>query len=203
MNSKRMYPLLLIGICLISKGAAFAPTDRGLKQHHLQHGKDIALLNDKNARTSTTKLYGKRKRLFNLFSRRKRRPAKLTKELVRNLFYKWNNALATGDSTSVADMYTSDAILIATSSNERKMDYESIKSYFDPVVKRNPSVSIVDGNIKIGEDWAMDVGIYEWTFGDDGSKKQARYTFLYVPDSGGDDGEEWKICHHHSSALPE
>jgi ketosteroid isomerase-like protein len=34
--------------------------------------------------------------------------------------------------------------------------------------------------------------------GADGSKVLARYSFVYVKENG-----EWKIAHHHSSAMPE
>jgi ketosteroid isomerase-like protein len=34
--------------------------------------------------------------------------------------------------------------------------------------------------------------------GADGSKVLARYSFVYVKEDG-----EWKIAHHHSSAMPE
>lgn len=34
--------------------------------------------------------------------------------------------------------------------------------------------------------------------GKDGSKVMARYSFVYVYED-----DEWKIAHHHSSAMPE
>jgi hypothetical protein len=34
--------------------------------------------------------------------------------------------------------------------------------------------------------------------GADGSKVLARYSFVYIQE-----GDEWKIAHHHSSAMPE
>lgn len=41
-------------------------------------------------------------------------------------------------------------------------------------------------------------GVYEFTMGADGSKVMARYSFVYVKEDS-----EWKIAHHHSSAMPE
>ena len=38
----------------------------------------------------------------------------------------------------------------------------------------------------------------QFTMGIDGSKVNARYSFLYIYEDG-----EWKIAHHHSSAMPE
>jgi hypothetical protein len=43
----------------------------------------------------------------------------------------------------------------------------------------------------------QDAGLYIFRF-EDGSKAQARYSFIYVLEDG-----EWKISHHHSSLLPE
>jgi hypothetical protein len=40
-------------------------------------------------------------------------------------------------------------------------------------------------------------GIYTFTLGTDGSKVQARYTYVYKKI-----GDEWKILSHHSSQLP-
>jgi len=57
---------------------------------------------------------------------------------------------------------------------------------------------ILSGDIMSGANWAQDVGIYEFTMGIDGSKLKARYTFIYVFED-----DQWKISHHHSSAMPE
>ena len=40
-------------------------------------------------------------------------------------------------------------------------------------------------------------GIYTFTFGIDGTKVQARFTYVYKKV-----GDEWKILSHHSSQLP-
>lgn len=188
---------LLIGFVIL-KGEAFAPSRKigYLSRYHTR-------IEEKESLLTSTQLFGKRKRFFNLFKGRRRRKESrklLSDEQIHDLFIRWNDALGSGDSTAVASLYAKDAVLIATSSNERKMDFASIKAYFDPVVKRNPSVAILSRNVKIGQDFAMDVGIYEWTFGDDGSKKQARFTFVYVPNN---DNGTWEIAHHHSSALPQ
>ena len=57
---------------------------------------------------------------------------------------------------------------------------------------------IIDGKINIGDGWASDTGIYEFTLGATGEKVKARYTYNYVMEDG-----TWKIQHHHSSVLPE
>ena len=124
---------------------------------------------------------------------------KITKDEVRSLFYLWNDALATGDSRIVARRYAQeDPILLPTVSDTPRCDYTSIKEYFDNFLKLKPQGEIIDGQIRIGDGWAKDAGIYEFTLGKDGSKVRARYTYFYVLEGG-----KWKIAHHHSSAMPE
>lgn len=59
-------------------------------------------------------------------------------------------------------------------------------------------VHVIDVLRTFLQDWAEDSGVYEFTMGADGSKVLARYSFVYVKENG-----EWKIAHHHSSAMPE
>jgi uncharacterized protein (TIGR02246 family) len=114
------------------------------------------------------------------------------------MFYLWNNALATGDSRIVAGLYASDAVLLPTVSDIPRTSFDSIKDYFDNFLKNKPQGVILDGKIKIGDGWAKDAGIYEFTMGKDGSKVKARYSFIYIYSGG-----RWRILHHHSSMMPE
>lgn len=50
-----------------------------------------------------------------------------------------------------------------------------------------------DGNSSV----ISNSGIYTFTMGVDGSKVQARYTYVYKKI-----GNAWKILHHHSSQMP-
>jgi len=117
---------------------------------------------------------------------------------VRSMFYLWNNALATGDSRIVAGLYASDAVLLPTVSDIPRTSFDTIKDYFDNFLKNKPQGTILDGKIKIGDGWAKDAGIYEFTMGKDGSKVKARYSFIYIYSGG-----RWRILHHHSSMMPE
>jgi hypothetical protein len=78
---------------------------------------------------------------------------------IRSLFYLWNDALATGDSRIVARRYAEDAVLLPTVSDEPRTDYDGIKDYFDNFLKLKPQGVIIDGKIKVGENWAKDAGI--------------------------------------------
>jgi hypothetical protein len=81
-----------------------------------------------------------------------------------------------------------------------RTDFDSIKNYFDAFLLKKPQGEIVEGHIRIGNGWAQDNGIYEFTMGATGEVIRARYSFMYVQDEM--DGK-WKIGHHHSSQMPE
>jgi uncharacterized protein (TIGR02246 family) len=122
----------------------------------------------------------------------------ISEDKVRSLFYVWNDALATLDSTTVAKRYSTSAVLLPTVSDTPRTDFASIKDYFDNFLKLKPQGEILESHVSIGDNWCKDVGIYEFTMGTDGAKVKARYSFVYVFEDG-----EWKISHHHSSAMPE
>lgn len=82
-------------------------------------------------------------------------------EEVRALFSLWNNALATGDSRIVAKRYAKQSILLPTVSDVPRTDFASIKDYFDAFLQKEPQGKILEGDIRIGEGWAQDAGIYE------------------------------------------
>ncbi len=121
-----------------------------------------------------------------------------TEKEIRALFSLWNSALATGDSRIVASRYTKSPVLLPTVSDVIRTDFDGVKDYFDTFLLNKPRGRIVDGHISIGDGWANDSGIYEFTMGTTGEKVKARYTFLYVQEGG-----TWKIQHHHSSVMPE
>eukprot|EP00956_Cyclotella_meneghiniana_P003628 scaffold4432_cov76-Cyclotella_meneghiniana.AAC.5 len=122
----------------------------------------------------------------------------ITPKEVRALFELWNAALATGDSRIVASRYTKSPVLLPTVSDQPRTDFDSVNDYFETFLKKKPQGKIIDGTINIGDGWASDAGIYEFTMGATGDKVKARYTYNYVKEDG-----IWKIQHHHSSVMPE
>jgi len=124
--------------------------------------------------------------------------AAISKDEVRALFSLWNDALATGDSRIVAKRYADEPVLLPTVSDVPRTDFDSVKDYFDAFLLKEPQGTIVEGYVKIGENWCSDTGIYEFTMGATGDKVKARYSFVYVYEDG-----QWKISHHHSSVMPE
>ena len=55
-------------------------------------------------------------------------------------------------------------VLLPTVSDVPRTDFASVKDYFDSFLLKKPQGEILDGNIKIGDGWASDTGIYEVCF---------------------------------------
>ena len=124
-----------------------------------------------------------------------------TKETIRSLFHTWNKALATGNPDTVTAMYTTDAVLLPTVSDTPRTSPLAIRDYFLHFLQNKPHGSILESHVQVlGDTAAQDVGLYEFTMGVDQSTVTARYSFVYRRN---DDQDAWKICHHHSSILPE
>jgi hypothetical protein len=95
-------------------------------------------------------------------------------------------------------LYSKNPVLLPTVSNKPRVDYNMILDYFTAFLQKKPQGVILDSFVTVGDGWSMDNGTYEFTMGADGSKVRARYSFVYTCEDG-----EWKILHHHSSAMPE
>jgi uncharacterized protein (TIGR02246 family) len=114
------------------------------------------------------------------------------------LFAQWNRSLATGDAVKVDANYARDAVLIPTISNEiRHTPAERIAYFRDEFLPKKPSGKIDKHYLKCIGDITINSGLYTFTFGD-GSKAQARYTFVYQKQRDG----RWLIIEHHSSKMP-
>lgn len=116
---------------------------------------------------------------------------------VTALFEKWNQAIQTKTPKTVTALYADNAVLLPTVSNEVRHNHEEILDYFEMFLPRGPKGQLVEQNIRIYSELAMNSGVYEFSF-DDGSKVMARYSFVYQLINN-----EWKIIEHHSSAMPE
>jgi uncharacterized protein (TIGR02246 family) len=188
-----MFSTLAVALSLFSQTAAFAPN---AGQHSLTNRvANNVVANGPVVVNSDTSL--------SLFGRKKfNAPAKvdgdITEKEVRALFELWNSALATGDSRIVANRYTKSPVLLPTVSDQPRTDFASVQDYFDAFLLKEPQGKILDGTITIGDGFASDAGIYEFTMGATGDKVKARYTYNYVKEDG-----IWKIQHHHSSVMPE
>ena len=102
----------------------------------------------------------------------------ITESEVRGLFNLWNDALATEDPRKVANRYSTNGVLLPTVSDIPRTDYPGIVNYFTNFLKLKPQGEILDGNIIIGNNWAQDAGVYEFTMGATGDKVKGRYSYV-------------------------
>lgn len=118
---------------------------------------------------------------------------------------KWIDTVTSGKPTVVDDvvaLYSPDAILWATVS-EQKRDYvQELRDYFEVFAKqKNLKAEGYKPVIRVYDNVAINSGYYTFTYEGKGGKKKvvpARYTFVYQK---GNDGK-WLIVDHHSSAIP-
>lgn len=183
------FTIPVLALFIVSRCDAFAPTPFGR----------VAPITSSRVEVGETalNLFGRKTKKFNADAKVKKDTV-ITEEEVRALFSLWNSALATGDSRIVASRYTKSPVLLPTVSDTPRTDFDSVKDYFDAFLLKEPQGKIVEGYISIGDNWASDTGIYEFTMGKTGDKVKARYTYMYVQEDG-----IWKIQHHHSSVMPE
>jgi uncharacterized protein (TIGR02246 family) len=121
-----------------------------------------------------------------------------TEQEVEGLFDRWNDSLKTGDPHKVVANYAPHSILLPTVSNAPRLTPEQKEDYFHHFLENQPSGKVDMREIETGCNYAVDAGLYTFTFGKTGAVVHARYTFTYAWD-----GKEWLITSHHSSAMPE
>ena len=112
------------------------------------------------------------------------------------LFDDWNTALKSGNATTVAARYSSDAVLLPTLSDRVRTDDEGRIAYFNDFLKKKPEGSIDSRTLYIGCNMAIDTGLYTFQFENHPAAK-ARYTFTYAFLD-----DKWLITSHHSSLVP-
>lgn len=117
-------------------------------------------------------------------------------------FNRFNSAWATKDPAIVTNLFTKDAVLLATVSNKPRTNHDEIKDYFVGFLKGSPVGTINSSTVKIDCNSAARLGTWTVTLTDaaTGAKNdvKARYSFIYRYVDG-----DWKIDHLHSSAMPE
>jgi uncharacterized protein (TIGR02246 family) len=127
--------------------------------------------------------------------------APLDKAGVAALFDGWNLALATLDPDAVSRRYWNDAVLLPTTSNTPRTNPAMIREHLVRFLEQRPRGRIDTRTVQLGCNLALDTGTYTFSvMGPSGalSEVAARYTFVYAFRDG-----DWKIAHHHSSAMPE
>jgi ketosteroid isomerase-like protein len=101
----------------------------------------------------------------------------------------------------VASLYSStDLSFLPTVSPEFIRDSQSTREYFMNFLKKLPEGTITQDNVQnYGEDAYLHTGMYTFQTGPEGNRQpvEARFSYMWRLIDG-----EWKIVHHHSSALP-
>jgi uncharacterized protein (TIGR02246 family) len=121
--------------------------------------------------------------------------------LAQENFQRWNNALKAKNYEKVAALYsTEDLSFLPTVSPEFIRDPEKTKEYFMEFLKKLPEGTITSDNVqRYGDDAYLHTGMYTFMVGpeDNRSPVEARFSYMWRKIDG-----EWKITHHHSSAVP-
>ena len=121
-----------------------------------------------------------------------------TEQEIAALFDRWNESLKSGDPQKVVANYAEHSILLPTLSNKPRLTPAEKADYFHHFLENQPAGTIDMRQIQIGDDMAVDTGLYTFHFAKNGDEVKARYSFTYRRD-----GKQWLIISHHSSAMPE
>ncbi|MBW1693395.1 MAG: SgcJ/EcaC family oxidoreductase [Deltaproteobacteria bacterium] len=122
-----------------------------------------------------------------------------TKNEISDQFVMWNKALQTGNPDKVVACYAEDAILLPTVSAKVRHNHDEIRDYFVHFLSKNPRGRIIEQNIRIYDNIAINSGLYTFSLTKSGAHADvaARFTFAYQKYEDG-----WLIIEHHSSILP-
>ncbi|GIU67847.1 SgcJ/EcaC family oxidoreductase [Candidatus Phycosocius spiralis] len=128
--------------------------------------------------------------------------APATPAAVEGLFTQFNSAWATKDPAKVTNLFTKDAVLLATVSNKPRTTPAAINDYFVGFLKNSPVGTIQTSTVSIGCNIATRLGTWDVALTNPETKAvtvvKARYSFIYKYEDGA-----WKIYHLHSSMMPE
>ncbi len=130
-----------------------------------------------------------------------------TSEEIRALFDLWNDALKTQDPKQVTALYAEDGVLLPTLSNQVRHNHAEIEDYFISFCEKRPVASMIESNIRLHGDVAVNSGACSFELNaDDGTRVnvRVRFSFTYEKRSAWPgSGPDWRIISHHSSAFPE
>ena len=116
-------------------------------------------------------------------------------------FDRWSGALATKDPKTVAALFSEQAVLQPTVSNDVRETPAEVEAYFVDFLKLSPKPTINERNIAILDDnTVVDAGVWTFDLTRNGKAEwvTARYSFVWEKE-----GADWKIRLLHSSAMPE
>jgi uncharacterized protein (TIGR02246 family) len=110
----------------------------------------------------------------------------------------WNTAARTGHPDKITRLYAQHATLLPANGTAPRVGFASIRHHFLYLLPDQPVVSVLNREIRIGCEFAIDSGIYLLTSGARGARKteKHRYTLIYTRYE-----DSWLIEHHHASLL--
>jgi len=118
--------------------------------------------------------------------------------LAQENFKRWNDALKAKDYEKVAALYSQDLSFLPTVSPKFIRDPQSTKEYFMEFLKKLPEGTITSDKVqRHGDDAYLHTGMYTFLVGPERNPVNARFSYMWRKIDG-----EWKITHHHSSAVP-
>ena len=126
----------------------------------------------------------------------------VTSRDIESQFSRFSAAWATLDPDIVTGLFTAEPVLLATVSNTPRTTPASVRDYFVSFLKNKPVGKIDSSTIEIDCNTASRVGASTVTLTDPATAKtrdvRVRYSFIYRFE-----GNDWKIDHLHSLAMPE
>ena len=115
---------------------------------------------------------------------------------ITTLFDKWNEALKSKNPKEVVSLYAPDGILLPTLSNRVRHNHKEIEDYFIHFLAKGPVGSIIESNVRVFNDLAINSEYTHLLLTMDHRQKLDTFVYRQVEYS-------WKIVEHHSSLLPE
>lgn len=122
------------------------------------------------------------------------------KAKIAQLLTRWNHAVQTEDPDNVVALYAPDAVLLPTVSAKVRHNHEEIRDYFVHFLSKKPMGTVIEQNIRLFGDIAVNSGLYNFRLFKAGATTAAaaRFSFVYRRSDS-----QWLIIEHHSSLLPE
>ncbi len=116
-------------------------------------------------------------------------------------FARWDRALQTGNPAIIAQLYSENLTLLPTMAKTVMTDYVGAEKYFAFFGSFHPTVTMLEEHtVPISDHSYLHCGVYQFMLDRDGERKplDARFSMIWNKEENG----EWKILHHHSSAVP-
>jgi uncharacterized protein (TIGR02246 family) len=123
------------------------------------------------------------------------------REIARENFARWAEALLMKDPKKVAELYAEDCTFLPTLSTEFMRGPEKARGYFEHFLEKSPRGEIRDEEVQpMGKLHYSHNGLYDFEVDKDGNRivMECRFTYNWRKEPD----EKWKLIHHHSSEQP-